>query len=213
MCFHAQQTKSAKELALRFKSEFPGASNYQPGIYHAFDFPATPIITNEQPQQIQLFQWGLIPAWAPNQDLRKLTLNARIETIHEKPSFKDCVAQRCLILADGFFEWKWLDGWGKSKQKYALSLPDMEVFAFAGLWSEWRLPETNQKIHSYTLLTTEAEGLMREIHNSKKRMPIILNREGEQAWLKEGQLILQNNRLQARKMASEGARKLPDLFD
>lgn len=131
MCFHSKQSKSAQELQNRFNAKFDTAEIFHPTIYNGFQFPKTPVITNNQPEKIQLYNWGLIPFWAKDDTIRKNTLNARIETIHEKSSFRNVVNNRCLVLADGFYEWKWLDDNGKQKQKYELTLPDNEAFAFA----------------------------------------------------------------------------------
>lgn len=133
MCFHSKQSKSAQELQHRFQVNFPDEAAYQPAIYNAFQHPQTPIITNKKNQSIQLYHWGLIPYWAKDEQIKKYTLNARIETIYQKPSFRNSVNNRCLILADGFYEWQWLDLKGKNKQKYELTLANNEAFAFAGL--------------------------------------------------------------------------------
>jgi len=195
MCFHSKQSKSAQELEHRFKAKFANKGGYEPSIYNAFQHPQTPVITNKEPDKIQLFNWGLIPHWAQDDSIRKNTLNARIETIHEKPSFRNVVNNKCLILADGFYEWQWLDDKGKSKQKYLLSLPNNELFAFAGLWSEWVDKSTGELIRTYTILTTEANELMSKIHNTKKRMPVILSPENEAEWLTNNKLIMQNDKL------------------
>ena len=105
MCFHSKQTKSAQELEHRFDAKFEKAENYVPSIYNGFTFPQTPVITNKDKNKIQLFNWGLIPHWANDDSIKKFTLNAKSETIHEKPSFKNAVQNRCLILIDGFYEW------------------------------------------------------------------------------------------------------------
>lgn len=197
MCFHSKQSQSAQTLEHRFKATFENVNSYQPAIYNAFQFTKTPVITNKQPNIIQLFEWGLIPSWAKEDAIRKMTLNCKMETMHEKPSFRNVVKNRCLILADGFYEWQWLDEKGKQKQKYELTLPDNELFAFAGLWSEWLDKSTGALHHTYTILTTEANELMRKIHNTKKRMPVILAPEHEQDWLYGSEPIMQNDRLMA----------------
>ena len=112
-----------------------------------------------------------------------MTLNARIETIEEKPAFKDVVSQRCLVIANGFYEWQWLDSKGKNKIKYEIGLENDELFAFAGLYSNWINKETGEVKNTFTIVTTEANQLMSKIHNIKKRMPIILKREDEEKWL------------------------------
>ena len=183
MCFHSKQSKSAQELQHRFNAKFENIDMFQPAIYNGFLFPKTPVITNKSTDTIQLFNWGLIPHWAKDDSIKKYTLNAKIETIHKKPSFRNVVKKRCLILVDGFYEWKWLDEKGKNKQKYLITLPDNDAFSIGGLYSEWVDKTTGEVIHTYTILTTEANALMSEIHNTKKRMPVILNKEIEQKWL------------------------------
>ncbi|MFM6982683.1 MAG: SOS response-associated peptidase [Chitinophagaceae bacterium] len=185
MCFHSKQTKKAVELEHRFRARFEKPEAYQPSIFNGFQFPKTPVITNLQPEQIQLLNWGLIPHWAKDKDIRKNTLNARIETIAEKPSFRNVIHQRCLVLVDGFYEWQWLDPEGKKKQKYEIGLADGEAFALGGLWSKWIDKETGEELNTYAILTTEARGLMTEIHNSKNRMPVIIQPGKENAWLSE----------------------------
>lgn len=197
MCFHAKQSKTAQELQHRFKAAFDHPQAYRPSVYNGFQHPKTPVKTNLKPQAIQLFQWGLIPFWAKDDSIKKNTLNARIETIAQKPSFRNAVNNRCLILVDGFYEWQWLDAKGKQKQKFELSLPNQEPFAFAGLWSEWVDQSTGELINSYTILTTEANELMSKIHNTKKRMPVILDVATERDWLSGQALTLQNDRLVA----------------
>ena len=195
MCFHSKQSKSAQELQNRFNAKFVNANTYKPGIYNGFQYPETPIITNRDPEMIQLYHWGLIPSWAKDTSFRKNTLNARYETIHEKPSFRSVANNRCLVLANGFFEWQWLDEKGKFKQKYEVHLPEQEAYAYAGLWSEWVDINSGELIHTYTILTTQADEFMSRIHNSKKRMPMIIAASNECDWLNRGDIILQNHRL------------------
>lgn len=195
MCFHFQQSKSAQELEHRFKSKFKNEAVYKESVYNGFQYPHTPVICNQQPDIIQLFQWGLIPSWAKDDSIKKNTLNARIETIHEKPAFRNVANKRCMVLCDGFYEWKWLDPKGKNKQKYLLTLPNNEAFAFAGLWNEWVDKSSGEIIFTYTILTTKATGLMSEIHNHKNRMPIILSKEHEKEWLMGAELKNQNDLL------------------
>lgn len=195
MCFHSQQSKSATELQHRFKAKFRKIDDYKAGIYNGFTYPRTPIITHKYPDSIELFEWGLIPHWSKDINIRKNTLNARVESIDEKPSFRDVVSQRCLVLADAFFEWQWLDAAGKQKKKYKIGMSGEEAYAYAGLWSKWEDPTTKTIHLSYTILTTEANLLMAEIHNSKKRMPLIVAKESENAWLNGEDVHWDNERL------------------
>lgn len=184
MCFFSKISKEAVELEHRFNAKFDDSERFQPKeIYSGFAYPATPVITNKEPASIKLLNWGLLPPWAKDNSIRQYTLNARIETIGEKPSFRSSIKNRCLIIADGFYEWKWLDSKGKQKQKYLITMPDSEIFTFAGLWSEWVNKETGEIFKTYTVITKPANELMSEIHNTKKRMPFILTPDFENMWL------------------------------
>jgi len=186
MCFHSKQGKDSQTLEKRFKAKLKSTDLLVTADrFNGFTYPRTPVITNKNIQEIQLFNWGLIPSWAKDESFRASTLNARIETINELPSFKNNVKNRCLILADGFYEWKWLDEKGKKKQQYLISLPNDEPFAFAGIYSEWTNKNTGELLQTYAMITTEANPLMAEIHNTKKRMPVILTPQNENDWLNE----------------------------
>ncbi len=184
MCFHSQQTKKAIIVEKRFNAKIENSSMFNDNaIYNAFTYPITPVITDKATDLIMQYHWGLIPNWAKDESIRAYTLNARIETLSEKPSFKGVIKNRCLIIADGFNEWQWLDKKGTKKQKYLLTHKSNEPFAFAGLYSDWVDKSTGEIRNTYTIVTTHANDLMSEIHNSKKRMPIILKPEREHLWL------------------------------
>jgi putative SOS response-associated peptidase YedK len=155
--------------------------------YHAsgFDLPKLPVITNDQPTQIQLFTWGLIPFWVKDkitaEEVRLKTMNARAESIFEKPSFRHAAEQNhCLVLADGFFEWQEYEG---KNYPYYIRLQNHEPFAMAGLWDTWKDPETAEVLQTYSVITTKANPLMDQIHNKKKRMPVILPKDHERDWI------------------------------
>jgi putative SOS response-associated peptidase YedK len=183
MCYHTTQKKSKKELAERFKVDINESLDISGELFNGFTFPHTPVISSKNKNKMTLFQWGLIPNWSKEKSIQQYTLNAKIETLDEKPSFKNSIQQRCLIVADGFMEWQWLDKKGKTKQQYHITLPNQDAFAFAGIWSEWVNPSTGEIINTYSMVTTEANPLMSEIHNTKKRMPVILTPQNEQDWL------------------------------
>lgn len=184
MCFHSKQSKKAQTVEKRFNATVENITLFESQTeFNGFSYPKTPIITNTNTSKVQLFNWGLIPKWSNNIDIRQYTLNARIETIKEKASFKHNINNRCLIIADGFYEWKWLDKKGKNKQKHLISLPNDELYAYAGIYDQWINEDTGEIINSYAIITTEANELMAEIHR-KKRMPVILNPEDEINWLK-----------------------------
>lgn len=130
----------------------------------------------------ELLRWGLIPSWAKDVSIGNRMINARAETLAEKPAFRTAArVRRCLIPADGFYEWrKDFDG---SKTPMRIHLKDHEPFAFAGLWEEWRNPDTGDPLRSCTIITTSPNELMESIHD---RMPAILRKEDQQHWLKPG---------------------------
>lgn len=186
MCFHTIQSKLALQIERRFNAKIKDIQEFAPHDHiNGFSFPKTPIITNENPDVIEHYNWGLIPSWSKDQEIRKMTLNARIETVDEKPSFRNSVDKRCLVIANGFYEWQWLDTKGKNKVKYEIGIGNEELFAFAGIYSQWLDKQTGEIRNTYAILTTQANPLMAEIHNSKKRMPIILKQSDETKWLQQ----------------------------
>ncbi|MCK9310711.1 MAG: SOS response-associated peptidase [Bacteroidales bacterium] len=167
--------------------------NIQGEEFNGFQHPETPVVTSVEPERLQLMHWGLIPRWARDTSIQDSTLNAKIETLTEKPSFKAYTENRCLIYADGFYEWQWLDPKGKHKQKYFIRLEDEHPFCFAGLWNRWKDPSTGLSRSTYTIITTEANELLSRIHNSKQRMPIVINPNNEQDWLSQGNIRMMND--------------------
>ena len=116
MCFFTQQSKDATTVEKRFNAEVVNKQLFTPKQrIIGFEFPNTPVITNKNPEIITHYHWGLIPHWAKDDTIKKYTLNAKIETLTEKPSFRNVVNNRCLIITDGFYEWQWLDPKGKKK--------------------------------------------------------------------------------------------------
>jgi len=135
------------------------------------------VVANDGRGRIELFVWGLIPSWAKDPAIGQRLINARAETLAEKPSFRSAYRRRrCLILADGFYEWR---KEGTLKQPMYIRLKSGEPFAFAGLWEVWHSP-LGDEIPSCTIITTEPNDLMAPIHN---RMPVILPRDAYPAWL------------------------------
>ncbi|MEN2415525.1 SOS response-associated peptidase [Flavobacterium mesophilum] len=185
MCFFTQQNAPAKNVKQRFNADIDNEENYlQANELNGFTFPNIPIILNTTPKLITTdFTWGLLPFWAKAEEFRKNTLNARIETIDEKASFRNITQNRCLIIATGYYEWHWNDSKGNTKDKYQINSQDDEIFTFAGLYTKWKNPVTGEIKNTYTMVTTEANELMSNIHNHGKRMPIMLKRKDEIAWL------------------------------
>ena len=185
MCYRTKLNSRIREIEKTFSAKFIAPEDYFPAEeVNAFDFGKTPVIADENQGEIQFFHWGLIPKWARNSAIRSKTLNAKIETVTEKPSFQHSVGKRCLIIANGYYEWQWQDPRGRKKQKFLITPKEQEIFAFAGLYATWLNPENGILVSSYTITTTVANDLMSEIHNNKKRMPVVLRKEDQKKWLK-----------------------------
>lgn len=192
MCYHKALNIDLSNLSDYYSASYDDVLNetYEQRFHeNGFDFKETPIVTAGKPNELQMFHWGLVPFWikdeASGMKLRVQTLNCIHEEMFDKPSFKDAAknGQRCLIPCSGFMEWRWLDEKGKTKIPHYIGLKDQPVFSIAGLYSRWKNKATDQYYYSYSVLTTTANPLMAEIHNSKKRMPVILPREYERDWL------------------------------
>jgi putative SOS response-associated peptidase YedK len=189
MCYYSSISAGFKIIEDRFGVKFIQTESFSP-VYcaSAFTFPTFPVISNENPGHIVFMEWGLIPFWVKDQvsalSIRGKTLNARADTIFEKPAFRYSISsKRCLVLADGFFEWRHV----KNKTfPYYIRLKSHEPFAFAGIWDRWINPETREELKTFSIITTKANPLLEKIHNTKKRMPVILPREKERLWLQDG---------------------------
>ncbi|MBC6991567.1 SOS response-associated peptidase [Hymenobacter sp. BT491] len=177
MCGRYTTIIPAPVLEERFDATFDGSA---PGSsYNAAPSQRLPVITNAEPGKIQLLQWGLLPGWVKDVKQAPKPINARAETLPEKPSFRQLLQRkRCLVLADSFYEWQPTT---RGKVPHRILLRDEQPFAFAGLWDEWLDRATGEVLPTYTIITTEPNELMATIHN---RMPVILQgREAELAWL------------------------------
>jgi len=192
MCYHKSLVNSIDYLSDYYSVEYSDAvaEQFSPHYHeNGFDFLPSPIVAAPNPGAFQMMNWGLIPWWVKSLPdglrIRTQTLNCISEEMYDKPSFRDSAndGKRCLIPCSGFFEWRWMDAKGKMKVPYYLTLPGRPVFSLAGLYSNWRDKQTDQAYMTYTVLTTVANPLMEKIHNSKKRMPVILPREYEKDWL------------------------------
>lgn len=152
---------------------------------NAFSLPRVPVICADNAEEIRLYVWGLIPFWVKDSltanEIRRKTFNAKAETLTEKPSFRNSVqSKRCLVIVSGFYEWQTAE---KRKIPYLMSLKDQPIFALAGLYDTWKNPENKEVLKTFTIITTRANPKMEEIHNLKKRMPVILSPEDEKTWL------------------------------
>ena len=184
MCYRVQINADKIKLQKRFNATFQDSElEFVGGEINGFSHPNLPVITDRNSTIIQPMEWGLLPSWAADKSFQKNTLNCKIETAAEKPTFKNSLNQRCLILVSGFYEWKHVtEGKKIVKQKFLLTSPNQDFFTLAGLYNNWNGTNT------FTILTTEANELMAEIHNTKKRMPVVLKQQEEALWLKHENL-------------------------
>lgn len=175
MCGRYTQTKQFYEIRLRF--DVDAFEHEISPRYNIAPNQRAVVIMSEGKRKLEMMQWCLIPSWAKDPSIGNRMINARAETLAEKPSFKRLIGKRrCLVLADGFYEWR---KEGKRKVPLRIVRKDRQPFAFAGLWDSWRNPDANE-LHSFTIITTEANDLLRPIHD---RMPVILHQTDEQLWL------------------------------
>ncbi len=188
MCYNIAIFRTKEELELRFNAKFIDPQKYNQ-FYHvsSFSLPQVPVITNEDPEHIQLFTWGIIPFWVKNREdadaIRVKTMNARGESIYEKPSFRSAADKHhCIVLIDGFYEWREVHG---RNYPYYIRLKSKESFALAGLWEHWTDSGSSEQIFTFSIVTTKANPLMELIHNKKKRMPVILPPELERFWISD----------------------------
>lgn len=175
MCGRYTIITKAEEIANRFNADV--TEFYKPH-FNAYPSQLLPVITHDSPQGVSHFYWGLAPERAQNKTISERIINTRVESIFEKPVIKKVVMnRRCLVLADGYYEWKKI---GKKQFiPYRVVRADRGLFAFAGTWEEYE-DLTGAAFHTFSILTTEANSLVKSIHD---RMPVILTPEGEALWL------------------------------
>ncbi|MCC6190869.1 MAG: SOS response-associated peptidase [Anaerolineales bacterium] len=179
MCGRFTLTVDPEELQKQFGLAQPPPAGLAPR-YNIAPSQAVAVVANEPERKLEFFQWGLIPSWAKDPKIGNKLINARAETLAEKPAFRAALKRRrCLVVADGFYEWKKLDG---RKQPMYIHLKDGRPFAFAGLWEVWRSPQ-DELFKTCTIITTEPNALLEGIHN---RMPAILPPESYDLWLAPG---------------------------
>ena len=176
MCGRFTLTSDMDILLYRFAVGMPADFNYLPRYNIAPTQPVLGVVYENEQKTLKNFRWGLIPSWAKDMKFGSKMINARSETLSEKPSFKHLVKrQRCLIPADGFYEWIQTS---IPKQPVYIGLKSNEPFAFAGLWDQWQSPA--ETIYSCTIITTAANSLIQSVHH---RMPVILTPKQEEIWL------------------------------
>ncbi|HEX3594892.1 MAG TPA: SOS response-associated peptidase [Polyangiaceae bacterium] len=182
MCGRVTETDATRifeELSITGRSpalEMPARYNIPPSE----SVPVVRVLVPDSGRRLDLLRWGLVPFWAKDATIGNRLINARVETIADKPAYKEPFQRRrCLVVVDGFYEWQ---RQGKTKQPFHLQSERGELLAMAGLWDSWLSPD-GELIESFAIITKPAEPVIADIHD---RMPAILNRENFDEWLSPG---------------------------
>ena len=181
MCGRFVSKAKKEEIEKEFKVKI-GESDFAAPRYNIAPTQIITAITEiKNLREVSLFKWGLVPHWAKDESIGNKLINARAETLQEKPSFRDAFrSRRCIVPASGFYEWqKTAKG---AKQPFYFYLKEKEVFGFAGLWEEWLDKQTGELTETCTIITTEANEVLKPIHD---RMPVILKNGDYDFWLDE----------------------------
>jgi putative SOS response-associated peptidase YedK len=178
--FYSPTEATAALFGFKSTTEFAGRYNIA---------PTQDIVTGRQnadgKRDVSLLRWGLVPFWAKDPAIGNRMINARAETVAEKPSFRAAYAKRrCIVFADGFYEWR---PEASGKTPYFISLASGEPFAFAGLWESWKSRETGESLQTSTIITTAANEFMAAIHH---RMPVVLDAAAAERWLSGDEALI-----------------------
>lgn len=188
MCYTIEINLTREQIEGRYKARMQKGQEHEPrSRVSAFALPQVPVITQDNTSELQMFTWGLIPFWVKSEEdaksIRTKTFNAKSETIFEKPSFRNAIKnKRCLIPVNGFYEWHTDD---KIKTPHFIKLRDQDIFSLAGIYDSWINKATGEELNTFSIVTTQANPMMEQIHNLKKRMPVILEPKTEFEWLEE----------------------------
>jgi len=179
MCGRFVSKAKKEEIEKEFKVEISDGNLSTPRYNIAPTQMIAAVAEIENEREISLFKWGLVPHWAKDESIGNKLINARAETLTEKPSFREAFARRrCIIPVSGFYEWMRVAK--DAKQPFYFYLKDKEVFGFAGLWEEWLDKETGELTETCTIITTEANEVLKPVHD---RMPVILKSDSYEEWL------------------------------
>ncbi|MCF2443967.1 SOS response-associated peptidase [Dyadobacter sp. CY345] len=196
MCYHTALTVEENDIARAMNAEFLEKDRFTPKKeFNGFENPDYPIVRWDERNIIQYFEWGLLADYLSFRGLgkndkeakkaRNNCLNAKIEELQDKVSFKAKIGNRCLVPMNGMYEWQWADVNNPKckKTKYLVSKPDNSVFCCAGLFNEWIDPLTGFTTYCYTICTAEGNELMKEIKNEGQRMLVVLDPSEYEHWL------------------------------
>ena len=177
MCGRKTLTKGKIEIMEElFVDEWEDDFDWEPS-YNIAPTQISPVLLNDGKRKVKPMFWGLVPSWAKDKTIGAKMINARSETLGEKPSFQSLIYQkRCIVISDGYFEWK---REGKKKKPYYIRDPDGKLLPMAGLWDEW-VDKQGKKWLTYTVITTDPSNQINHIHN---RMPVILDKLEMDLWI------------------------------
>jgi len=179
MCGRFTLTATFEEIISRFDIQsFMEEELYSPSFNIAPSHSVLAVINDGKSNRMGFLKWGLVPPWAKDLSIGNKMINARAETISEKPSFRNAFKKkRCIVIADSFYEWKRHED--KTKTPMRIKLKTDELFAMAGIWEGWKSPD-GKTLYTCSVITTGPNELMKDIHD---RMPVILKRDDEKTWL------------------------------
>lgn len=179
MCARYTLTRAEKEIEKLYQVQLK--SGFAPN-YNLAPTQEGLVITADEPGVAQQMHFGLVPYWAESTKLNISTLNAKSEEVLEKKTYRPLIQHHktCLVLADGFYEWDRKSG---KSIPYRFILKDRQLFAFAGLWSQWKSRDGTTVYRSFTIMTTAANKIVGKVHDPKNRMPVILDKHNEALWL------------------------------
>lgn len=183
MCFTVNVNLVKEELERIYGRDFIDHEKYRPSYYyHAFSQPSLPVVAGGN---IELMEWGLIPEWVKDRsaanEIRKKTYNARSETLSVKPSFAASFKiKRCVVPVAGFYEWQHRAG---RRIPWYITMAEGGVMHLGGLWSEWADPSSPAGLRTFTIITTPANNMMAAIHNTRQRMPLVIDERNTEEWL------------------------------
>ena len=179
MCGRFTNRAKPEQIEVEFKVGRMNANLYEPRFNIAPTQLIDVVFEPESKRILSQLKWGLVPSWAKDPDSGNRMINARAETLTEKPSFREAFkSRRCIIPASGFYEWQKVEK--GAKQPFYFYLKEREVFGFAGLWESWVDKTTGEKLETATIITTEANEVLKPVH---ERMPVILKPESYDEWL------------------------------
>jgi len=179
MCGRFTNNAKPQQIEKEFNVKVSNEKLFKPRYNIAPTQTIAAVLESDGERIIDALRWGLIPSWAKDESIGNKLINARAETLVEKPSFKNAFrSHRCIIPASGFYEWQ-KKGTG-AKQPFYFHLKDKDVFGFAGLYEQWLDKESGEQIETCTIITTEANRVLEPVH---ERMPVILKSENYEQWL------------------------------